>query len=407
MISPTPARSLFCQVCTLSLSAMLTLLIAALPAGAQTYTVIHNFSGQSDGAYPQNDLVQDADGNLYGAAQEGGAFGAGAVYKMDTSGAVTILYSFTNGDDGGFPEAGLFRDIDGTLYGTTTGGTEGLGTVFKLDTNNVLTTLHTFGGGADGAEPEYRLVSINGELYGTTNYGGDSSCKCGTIFKVTKGGRETVLHRFVGADGAQPQGLIRDSAGNLYGAAATNDNSVGDGTIFKLDPAGVFSVLYTFTSGADGGLPQANLILDANGNIHGVTETGGDPRCQCGVVFRLDAAGQETVLHTFYNFGGGGQPFATGLLDVGGVLYGTTVSGGDPECNCGVIFQIGRTGQYTVLHRFGGLAAEDGNAPVGGHLILGLDGNLYGASGGGGTGTCSLEIGGPNFGCGTVFKYTP
>lgn len=385
------------------LIAAMTLTVAQ-PAQAQTYSVIYNFAAApGDGTAPNAELIQDEAGNWYGTTIDGGANGAGVVFKLDSSGVETILYSFTGGADSGFPETGLFRDPTGNLYGTTGGGSFGVGgTVFKLDTNNVLTTLYTFKGGADGAQPWFRPVSVNGELYGTTFSGGDSNCNCGVIFKVTKGGRETVLHHFTGgADGGIPQALIRDSAGNLYGVAGIG--GIGGGTVFKLDTAGVFTVLYSFTGGADGGLPVGRLVRDTNGIIHGVTETGGDPTCQCGVVFRLDANGEETVLHQFFGFGGGYGPFDAGLLDVGGVLYGTS-NGGDPDCRCGLVFQIGKTGQYTVLHRFTG-PAGDGRTPAVGELALGADGSIYGATLNGGDGTSCSD--GATIGCGTIFKYTP
>src|SRR6202035_3638543 len=123
----------------------------------------------------------------------------------------------------------------------------------------------------------------------------------------------------------------------------------------------VFSVLYTFTGGSDGGAPIGRLTMDTNGNIHGVTSSGGDPSCNCGVVFRLDASGNETVLHKFFGRGGGSFP-GVGLLDVSGSLYGTTFNGGDLTCNapvgCGVLYQIGKDGQYSVLHRFTGIPGD-------------------------------------------------
>src|SRR6202035_2824707 len=120
---------------------------------------------------------------------------------------------------------------------------------------------------------------------------------------------------------------------------------------------------YAFTGGSDGGTPVGRLTMDTNGNIHGVTRSGGDPKCNCGVVFRLDSNGNETVVHRFFSGGGGSIPLV-GLLDVGGVLYGTTAGGGDSACGggCGVLYEISKTGQYTVLHRFGGLAGSDGAA---------------------------------------------
>jgi uncharacterized repeat protein (TIGR03803 family) len=396
---------------------------------AQTYTVVHDFAGYpNDGAWPNGDLIQDEAGNLYGTTVGGGTLEGGTVFKLDSSGAVTILHSFTYNQvddsvDGFEPEAGLFRAPTGDLYGTTSvGGAYRVGTVFKLDTNNVLTTLYSFKGGTDGSSPFSRLVSINGELYGTTLAGGGSGCYegqgCGTIFKITKGGLETILYRFAGgADGIQPQGLIRDSAGNLYGVTigGCSQGSLCPayyGAVFKVDTTGTFTVLYTFTGGADGGAPLGRLIRDTNGNIHGVTISGGDPKCSCGVVFELDASGRESVIRKFFDGYGGSRPNG-GLLDVGGTLYGTTDLGGDVSCysgydSCGVLYQVGKTGHYTPLHSFAGVTGGDGyfSADNLGSLTLGNDGSIYGATSWGGTYTfCNGEE--FAFGCGTIFKYTP
>jgi uncharacterized repeat protein (TIGR03803 family) len=401
------------------LVAVLALLVLSQLAQAQTYTVLHNFDrGSTDGAYPNGELIQDAAGNLYGTTWAG-VGGGGVVFKLDPSGVETILYSFTWAD-GATPEAGLIRDPEGNLYGTTArGGAYGLGTVFKLDTNSVLTTLYSFKGGADGARPTFKLVSINGELYGTTKYGGSSYCNgggCGTIFKVTKSGRRTILHRFYGyAHGAYPQGLIGDSAGNLYGTTAQGGGSTqclnfyyshGCGTAFKLDTADVLTELNTFDAAEDV-FPSGRLIRDTSGNLTGVLLGGSST--ELGAVFRLDSSGKETTLHNFSGSGGGQFP-AAGLLDVGGTLYGTALGAGDPTCGvgsggCGMIYQIGKTGQYTVLHRFAGSAAGDGASPGAGQLTLGADGSIYGVTLYGGTGSCKNPDSPP--GCGVIFKYTP
>lgn len=387
-------------------------LMAAPPARAQTYTVLYNVAGApTDGAVANGELVQDAAGNLYGTTYRGGTSNLGAVFMLDAGGVMTILHSFAQGE-GRLPEGGLFRDPNGDLYGTTTaGGADGVGTVFKLETNNVLTTLHSFKGGTDGAQPWSRLISINGELYGTTGSGGGNGCGspsgCGTIFKISKGGLKTIVYRLRGkTDGGDPQSIIRDSAGNIYGIAG-NSGINGKGTVFKLDAAGVFTVLYAFTGGTDGGFPAGSLIWGTNGDLHGVTANGGDPICDCGVVFRLDTSGNETVLHKFFGRGGGSQP-SVGLLDVAGVLYGTTTGGGDLTCNppggCGLLYRIEKTGQYTILHRFAGAAAGDGAWPAYSQLTLGADGSIYSATWSGGTGGCKS---GSFPGCGVIFKYTP
>lgn len=314
-------------------------LLATLSAQAQTYTIVHSFVGApSDGAFANGELIQDANGNLYGTTVEGGTNNWGTIFKLDANGNETVLYNFTGGsDDGGHPMGGLLRDTEGNLYGTTSTGTDfGGGALFELDTNNQFRTIFkfgaAFGGVATGSGPRSRLVTINGELYGVTTNGAgcqdQSLPSCGLIYKLTKEGTETVLYKFTGgADGAFPQNLIRDSAGNLYGVALSKA-TLGAGTIWKLDTAGVFTILYSFSGGVDGGQPMGRLIRDVNGNIHGTSAMGGDPTCNCGTVFRLDSGDNERVIHRFFGHGGGAEPGA-GPLDAGGVLYGTTVGGGN------------------------------------------------------------------------------
>jgi uncharacterized repeat protein (TIGR03803 family) len=379
----------------------MTLLVAATPPAQAQYSVFANL------LRPNGDMIRDPDGNLLGFSGW-----TGDVFKVDSTGTVTIVqYLGCDGPPAGCePAAGPFRDPEGNLYGTTTNGQRP--GVFKLDTKNVLTSLHDFKGGVDdGSSPNSTLVSINGELYGTTYAGGGTGCSgsfgCGTIYKVTKGGEFTIVYRFTGgADGAYPQSVIRDTEGNLYGVAQSNITAPGGGTVFKLDTEGVFTVLHTFgIVDASGGLaPVGRLSWNpANGSLTGATKGGGT--C-CGVVFRLDANGNETVIHNFFGIGSGSQPNA-GVLDVGGVLYGTTEYGGDLHCyltsrqtGCGVLYQISKTGQYTVLHRFVG-CPNDGAWPLYGGLTLGADGSIYGATRRGGGGSCGMG------GSGTIFKYTP
>jgi uncharacterized repeat protein (TIGR03803 family) len=398
MIGPIPTRSVL-----RSLVALLTLSIASIPSQAQTYAIVHSFTGApTDGDKPNGDLIQDAPGNLYGTSFQGGTHDLGVVFKLDPSGAETILHNFTGAADGSHPEGGLFQDPAGNFYGTTTaGGSSGLGVVFKLDTNNVLTSLHSFKGDSDGAQPFSKLVSINGDLYGVTQSGGRSSstCDCGTIFKVSPGGKEAIVHRFaLDAEGEAPQGLIRDAAGNLYGVTLyTQQVFGGSGTVFKLDTSGVFTVLYTFNDNRGEGIhPVGRLIRDTNGNIHGTI--GNDGVGCAGEVFRLDATGQEELMHCFLRGDNGYLPLA-GVIDAGGTLYGTTHFGGN---GVGVLFRISQTGQYDAVHRFAG--AGDGEDAESGGLTLGSDGSIYGATWHGGTGTCR---GGSYPGCGVIFKYTP
>jgi uncharacterized repeat protein (TIGR03803 family) len=373
--------------------------------------VLYNFAGGADGSNPNGHLVEDNAGNFYGTTFFGGSSNVGTIFKVDSTGAETVLYTFTGGTDGSEPWAGLFRDPGGDLFGTTDGGgASGLGTIFKLDTSGTLTTLHNFKGGLDGSRPESRLISVKGQLYGTTRLGGSSAgdlgLGCGIIFRVSHSGNERVLYRFSGMDdGCDPQGLVADSAGNLYGIANFSNLPNNVGTVFKLNTSGVFSVLYTFSGNADGGHPIGRPLIDVNGNVHGATASGGDQECPggCGLVFQVDPAGRETIVHPLFGGTHGGTPDG-GLLDLAGTLIGTSEFFGDLSCTstfppgCGVLYQISNRGHFTVLHAFAGGA--DGDTPAG-DPVRGKDGSIYGITTHGGTGTACDR------GCGVIFKYTP
>jgi uncharacterized repeat protein (TIGR03803 family) len=387
---------------------------AQTPSERPTYTVIYNFTGGADGGYPVAGLIRDAAGNLYGTAAAGGtpSFcadvvypGCGVVFKLDPQGNETVLYTFTGGADGAFPSAGLIRDAAGNLYGTTTGGgTYGGGVVFKLSPAGVETVLHTFTGGSDGSTPSGGLIrDAVGNLYGATSYAGTAH-NCGTVFKLEPSGKETVLHAFTClADGAIPSaGLIRDAAGNLYGTTLGGGSGDcywgGCGVVFKIDPSGTESVLYSFTGG-DGGSPYAGLVRDATGNLYGTTLYGGSSSlCNwaygCGVVFKLDPSGRETVLHAFTGGADGGQPRAGLILDALGNLAGTT-DGGATDFG-GVVFKVDQKGHETVLYDFCSQSnCVDGQAPYAG-LLRDRASHVYGTTYWGGT-----------YGAGVVFKLSP
>jgi len=299
-------------------------------------TVLYNFTATAGGTNPEAGVIRDSAGNLYGTAVLGGAADAGVVYKVDTAGKHTVLYTFTGGADGNDPFAGVIRDPAGNLYGTTfAGGAPGVGVVYKLDTAGQETVLYTFTGGADGGSPYAGVIrDSKGNLYGTASNGGAGS---GVVYELSTTGEEQVLYSFTGgADGARPAaGVIRDPAGNLYGTTVAG-GTANAGVVYKLDPAGNQTVLYTFTGGADGGEPHAGVISDAAGNLYGTTFGGG--AANAGVVFKLDTAGKETVLHSFTGGADGGHPYAGVILDPAGNLYGTAVNGG--KRNWGVVFEI-------------------------------------------------------------------
>ena len=383
----------------------LPVVVSAQSQRTQTFTTLYRFKHpRRDGAVPYGGVIKDKSGNLYGTTYYGGASGNwGAVFKLDNSRKETVVHSFYQGPNGYHPLASLIQDGLGNFYGTTVGDYSYYGTLFRLNANGKQTVLYRFSGGLDDGDPYGKLVrDTAGNLYGTTYIGGAYS-DWGTVFKVDKNGKETVLYSFTGgADGANPTaGLIRDSAGNLYGTASY--------TVFKLDIAGKETVLYSFTGGADGSDLQAGLVGDSEGDFYGATLNGGDLNCNapygCGTVFKLDTIGKKIVLYAFVQGSDGSGPATTLVRDLNGNLYGTTVEGGDLNCNapygCGIVFKLDKTGKERVLHRFSG--GTDGAFPN--DLFRDADGNLYGTTSNGGDPSC--PYGGPAPGCGTEFKLQP
>lgn len=317
-------------------------------------TVLYRFSGDDpDQGGPFGSLILDSAGNLYGTTSGLPLFG-GTVFTVEKGGQQTVLHEFTGGSDGGNPEAGLIQDAAGNLYGTTVfGGAFGQGVVFKLDTVLIESVLHSFKGAGDGTNTLAPLIrDAAGNLYGTASAGGSfqgrcSGSGCGTVFKLDPNGKLKVLHTFTGgSDGARPLGLVRDATGNLFGTAGSGgdpDCTVGGvpgcGVVFKLDTNNKLTVLHTFTGGSDGGSPNTGLAQDATGNLYGTTAAGGT--FGKGVVFKLDTTGKLATLHAFTGGSDGGNPNSI-VLDGEGHLYGTAATGGG-ECRdqgCGVVFKI-------------------------------------------------------------------
>jgi uncharacterized repeat protein (TIGR03803 family) len=324
---------------------------------------------------------------VYGTTTYGGAYDKGVVYKVDQAGNETVLYSFKGVPDGANPLLGrLTSDSAGNLYATTYfGGKHNRGTVVKLDPSGNETVLHNFGG-ISGENPMAGVIrDAGGNLYGTAVLGG---LGCGVVFKINPIDNETTLHSFTGgSDGCNPQaGLIRDSLGNLYGTTLWGGPH-NAGVVYKVDPAGNETVLYAFTGGADGRHPFGPVTQDSTGNLYGTAGDGG--KYDLGVVYQVDPSGNETVLYSFR--GGaddGAGPTAGVVRDSSGNLYGTTTFGGQKET--GVVYKVDMGGNETVLHAFTG--GKDGSVPLGA-LVRDAAGNLYGTT----------QYGGAN-GMGVVFK---
>ena len=348
---------------------------------------------ETNGSNPYYEsLVQGTDGNLYGTTAYGGAseqncYGAscGTVFKITPTGTVTTLHEFDFAD-GGHPEAGLLQTTNGDFYGTTAvGGSSGNGTIFKITRAGGLTTIYEFQDSTDGASPLGALVQAgNGVFYGTTSVGGGNPCACGTVFKVTSAGMLTTLHAFVGGgtEGNYPEaGLVQGTDGNFYGTTA-NGGTNGYGTVFKITPAGMLTVLYSFDS-TDGANPWAGLVQGTDGNFYGTTTYGGTSGSGCtgfgcGTVFKITSAGMLATLH---NFDGTDGAIPTGGLAqaTNGVFYGTTSGYG--ANNGGTIFKITTAGTLTTLHNFD---VAHGANPLGG-LAQATNGTFYGTTSQGGT----------------------
>lgn len=381
--------------------------------------VLHTFTG-TDGAEPEAGLIMDASGNLYGTT----AGGTGAVFKLSPNGSggygESVLYSFAGGSDGQVPQDDVILDSSGNLYGTTSGGSNGSwSTVFELSPNGsggyTESVLHLFSGAPDGENPRAGLVMDgSGDLYGTTPIGGNIGG--GTVFELTPNGSggytESILHSFSSgsSDGVGPQGgLILDSSGNLYGTTL-GGGSAGDGTVFELAPNGsggyTETILYNFVGGADGASPSGALIMDGAGDLYGEAGGGTSDICLagCGVVFKLTpqqgGGYTESVLHDFAGGSDGAAPNGGGLvIDSAGNLYGTTLIGGNGSSSSGgdgTVFELSPNGSggYTESILYGFTGGSDGSSPDAG-LIMDSAGNLYGTTLGGSDGD------------GNVFEVSP
>jgi uncharacterized repeat protein (TIGR03803 family) len=363
----------------------------AMLAQEQTFTTLFSFD-YLDGANPKYmSPVQGINGHLFGTTNMGGGSGdyrPGTIFSIGV-GQFQSLVTFGS-SDGAYPWGGLVLGEDGTFYGTTLeGGANGYGVVFHLSSSG-LDTLYSFCAQAnctDGADPFATLVlGIDGNFYGTTFSGGTGNCTnayghgCGTVFKITAGGKLTTLHSFAGypSDGALPiAGLVQATDGNLYGttifggAFACNNpgNYDGCGTIFRISPSGELTTIHSFNS-TDGAEPFDKLVQGNDGSLYGNTNAGGDIACNppnygCGTVFKINSAGL-TTLHVFEGGGDGCAPYAGLIQATDGNFYGTSF--------CGNIFQITSSGTLTTLFTFdGGILGFPG-------LVQATDGNFYGTT---------------------------
>jgi uncharacterized repeat protein (TIGR03803 family) len=332
-----------------------------------------------------------------------------AISRSTTAQTLTTLFSFSGAQGSGSTQGPLVQGPDGLFYGAIqTGGANHDGAIFKITPSGTLTTLYSFSG-PDGKYPSSGLtLGPDGNFYGTTWVGGTNASPGyaygqGTIFKITPTGIFTVLHYFDGSDGAGPfAGLTLGPGGNFYGAT-TGGGTRGEGTIFKVTPSGALTTLYSFSDGASAPFPYGPvrpLTLGPDGNFYGTTQA--DLVVGDNVIFKITPAGTLTALYSFTD----AHVSPTGGLTLGpdGNFYGTTeyVNGtnGPPGTVFGnnTIFRVTPTGALTTLFTGAVFNASNGltGFAFGGGLTLGPDGNFYGMTSVGGT---SSE--------GSIFRVTP
>ncbi len=391
----------------------------------QSFQVLHTFENGRDGADPAAGLLL-VDGTAYGTTFAGGSSndvishavsnGSGTIYKIDANDNYSVLYRFEAHVPAGqraYPDGALVNDPAGNFYGTTNeGGPMHKGTAYKLSANGRVTTLHTFTGYADGEYPYAGLLrDTAGNLYGTTEAGGGTGCLgagCGTVFRIDNKNHESVLYAFAGgADGCVPYGgVARDRRGNLYGTTTecgSPNCPIGYvcGIAFKIDRHGHETILYRFNNTIGGLGPDDSMLQGSDGDLYGTTDSGGT--AYDGVIFKIDKRGDETVLYNFTGGSGGAGPFGGLIQDPAGNLFGTTEFGGGYDCadrnGCGTVFELDTTGKETVLYRFTG--KRDGMDPLAG-LAMDSAGYLYGTTEYGGDHECNNGLG-----CGVAFKLKP
>jgi uncharacterized repeat protein (TIGR03803 family) len=341
------------------------------------YTDLYDFTGGADGSSPTAEVTLDGDGNIYGTASSGGAHGAGVIFKLSSDGAETPIYSF-DGTHGADPDGAVIVMGNGKIFGTTQGGGSGNGVLYELTPKGSYKVLHAFAGTDDGTFIRGRLVRTKtGDLYGTALFGGVNGD--GTVFKYGANGKFSVVHAFNGNDGEFPEhGVVSDSAGNLYGVTAFGGTS-GEGTVYKIAADGTFSTLYNFTGGADGGFLYGTVGVGNDGNVYGNTVEGGAN--SQGTVFRVTQDGTLTTLYNFTGGADGGAPEGD-MLVAGKKLYSMATSGGDPSCQCGGVYKVNAKGKETMLYAFTGAdgAGYSAGLTQGGKTLYGT------ASGGGANG---------------------
>lgn len=355
------------------------------------------------GFYPVGGVTIDSSGNLYGAAPSQGST-HGGIFKVTPSGSISTVASFAAGVPNPanilFPAGGLIVDGSGNLYGTSKeGGDNGTGEIFKISPGGTPTTLASFED-TNGNDPQSSLLAgAGGVFYGTTLYGGtpftyqgfDESDGAGVAYELDANHQIHVLATFNGSSGFDTKsGLVQDSAGNLYGTAASGGAN-SEGTVFKITPGGVLSVLVNFNT-SSGVRPLGPLTIDSQGNLYGTTSGLGSSTS--GTVFKISPSGTFSTLASFAGTNIG-QCQSNLLLDSAGNLYGTTTNGG---FGYGDVFKVTPTGSVSEI----GIFSNSSHTPISpsGNLVFDSQGNIYGTTEYDGANETNGQEG-------TVFKLSP
>jgi uncharacterized repeat protein (TIGR03803 family) len=346
LFSTTPVGGTLCGFCGV--------VFKMTPSGALTH--VFDFNTPNGAGYtPFSGLTLGKVGNFYGTTEAGGTFNAGTVFKISASGNLTRLYEFGTCKypckEGISPKAPPVQGRDGDFYGTTPHSSDGTdnGIVYKITPTGKYTPIYAFDGVSGGNPNDPLTLGTDGNFYGTTAKGGksfqptcwDSSATCGTVFKITPGGKVTFLYKFDKTHGAGPLGpLVQASDGNFYGTTSAGGNANGDGVIFKITPQGKFTLLYALNGSVDGKQPSAGLtqVTDGNGNtiaLYGATQAGGSKGY--GTLFKVSLSGGFTRLYDFDNTTGR-TPEITLMQNTTGILYGETVDGGSD--GAGVFYSL-------------------------------------------------------------------
>ena len=324
--------------------AVLALNLQPAALHAQTYTDLHDLVGPVDGSGPYSTgmLAQGRDGNVYGTNFTGGTYGYGTVFRITPDGTLTVLHTFTGGNDGAYPKGGLTLGSDGNFYGATqNGGQTGWGVVYKITPSGTFTALHNFSG-SEGCFPTSSPVlgKQANTMYGVTT--------CSTAYTITPSGKFTLLSTLLSFDPMAPLELATD--GNFYGTGF--GGGTGQGVIYRLSSSGVVTTIHTFNPSTDGGNPVGPLVQGGDGNLYGTTSNYGQGANPTGTVFKVALSGKNfTTLKTFDSQSAEGAALYAGLVAGNdGNLYGAALSSsGAPY---GTIFKIARTGTFTVLYTF-------------------------------------------------------